>query len=199
MAEEQKSQSWWQTLPGILTALGGSITAIAALIVALNQAGLFKREEQPVPVTPPESLAKMSTSNPVATAYPPQIQHDVPVMNPTGSTGNGMMIRLPGSLTNASGKTLQVVVRFSLQNGSPLFANSQERTFRDAQGLVATGTALIQIASPYIDLNSLLISIPYYALNLAETGLFYDLQLTAFVYVDNVALAQSSAPFRVRW
>jgi hypothetical protein len=39
MAEEQRAQGWWQTVPGILTATAGIITAIAGLIVALHQAG----------------------------------------------------------------------------------------------------------------------------------------------------------------
>jgi Sad1 / UNC-like C-terminal len=41
MADEAKAQSWWQTLPGILTALAGIITAI----------GFLKRTTQEPPVT----------------------------------------------------------------------------------------------------------------------------------------------------
>jgi flagellar motor component MotA len=36
MAEEQKPQRWWQTVPGILTATAGIITAVTGLIVALH-------------------------------------------------------------------------------------------------------------------------------------------------------------------
>ena len=36
-----KKQSWWATLPGILTAITAFITAITGLVVGLNQAGLF--------------------------------------------------------------------------------------------------------------------------------------------------------------
>jgi hypothetical protein len=43
MAEKQKSQSWWETIPGILTAVAGIISAIAMLIVALNKAGFFEK------------------------------------------------------------------------------------------------------------------------------------------------------------
>lgn len=40
--EAKKSHgAWWQTVPGILTALGTIIAALAALIVALNQAGML--------------------------------------------------------------------------------------------------------------------------------------------------------------
>jgi hypothetical protein len=45
-AEEPKSQSWWETVPGILTALVGTITAVAGLVVALHQGGIFNKEEK---------------------------------------------------------------------------------------------------------------------------------------------------------
>ena len=41
MPEEGKPQSWFQTLPGILTAIGATLSAITGLILALNQAGLL--------------------------------------------------------------------------------------------------------------------------------------------------------------
>ena len=61
MADEQKQQGWWQTIPGILTATAGIITALAGLIVALYQAGSFDTEDKRVPqvqntpITPPEA------------------------------------------------------------------------------------------------------------------------------------------------
>ena len=53
--DAKKSGSWWQTLPGILTAVGTVITALAALIVALCQAGVLVCKTEP-PVPPPESF-----------------------------------------------------------------------------------------------------------------------------------------------
>lgn len=41
--EPPKSHSWWQTLPGILTAVAGILTASTGLILALNQVGVFSR------------------------------------------------------------------------------------------------------------------------------------------------------------
>lgn len=63
-------QSWWQTLPGILTAVAGCITAITALIAALNQAGVFKEEKAPpivssAPVaTPDGNVPEPNTKKP---------------------------------------------------------------------------------------------------------------------------------------
>lgn len=46
MAQEGSSQSWWQTLPGVITATGSLLTAVTALVVTLHQVGVFgKRDE----------------------------------------------------------------------------------------------------------------------------------------------------------
>lgn len=37
-----KSQSWWTTLPGMLTGFAAAITAVTGLIVALHQAGIMR-------------------------------------------------------------------------------------------------------------------------------------------------------------
>src|SRR5262245_41920021 len=50
--EPPKPQSWWQTLPGVLTAVAGIITAATGLIVALNQAHVFPLREKTAPSTP---------------------------------------------------------------------------------------------------------------------------------------------------
>jgi len=39
---DNSKRSWWQTLPGILTAIAAIITAITGLILAFKQAGLFE-------------------------------------------------------------------------------------------------------------------------------------------------------------
>jgi len=44
MAEEKKPQTWWQTLPGILTATATFITAVTGLIVVLYQSGVFNEK-----------------------------------------------------------------------------------------------------------------------------------------------------------
>jgi hypothetical protein len=44
MSQETKGVVWWKTLSGALTAVAALITAIAGLVVAFQQAGLFHRE-----------------------------------------------------------------------------------------------------------------------------------------------------------
>jgi hypothetical protein len=36
--------SWWQTLPGVVTAVAGLLTALGGLLLALNQVGLLNRD-----------------------------------------------------------------------------------------------------------------------------------------------------------
>ncbi len=48
MSEETKvspTQNWWQTLPGILTAIAGILTALTGLFVAISQNGPLWRSE----------------------------------------------------------------------------------------------------------------------------------------------------------
>jgi hypothetical protein len=44
---EKSAGSWWQTVPGILTALAGIITAVGGLLVVLHQVGLLGNKEKP--------------------------------------------------------------------------------------------------------------------------------------------------------
>src|SRR5918992_2238100 len=64
MSEERGPQkSWWQTIPGLLTAAAGVITAITGLIVALHQAGMWEKKNETTPHTvasppPPKEIGK---------------------------------------------------------------------------------------------------------------------------------------------
>lgn len=57
--EAAKARSWWQSLPGMLTAMAGLLSAAAALLVALHQIGVFdgpkaaaSRNEAPAQASP---------------------------------------------------------------------------------------------------------------------------------------------------
>ncbi|HBP89131.1 MAG TPA: hypothetical protein DD706_15700 [Nitrospiraceae bacterium] len=69
MSEEQKSkkQSWWQTLPGVLTAVATVITAMTGLIVGLQQAGYFSNTVDPDP--PPIEDSDSRNGGPVAQGF----------------------------------------------------------------------------------------------------------------------------------
>ncbi len=158
---------------------------------------------QPVPERRP-APAPIAPLPPSVTVGVPLTRHNVMVPHPGGvlQPGNGMAITLPGTLANGRGQILQLVVRFSFQNGAPLFANAAETHFRDVQGLVATGTPPMPVSIDNIALDPLEMGIPYYALNLQPTNgaVTYQLMFTVAVYLNNFVVFQSSpVPFFVRW
>ena len=55
---QSESKSWWQTLPGLLTAIAGIITAVTGLLVAVHQAGWFNHAPAP--------FASVQTTNPTS-------------------------------------------------------------------------------------------------------------------------------------
>jgi len=46
MTELKERDSWWKTLPGLLTAVAGLLTAITGLLVILFQAGFIGNTEK---------------------------------------------------------------------------------------------------------------------------------------------------------
>ena len=69
------STSFWKTVPGILTAVGGFLTAVAALIGALAAAGVIGPNASPSPVSPSSPPATGSTaapSSPTDSPEPPE-------------------------------------------------------------------------------------------------------------------------------
>ena len=54
MTKDLKPHSWWQTIPGILTAIAAVLTAVTGLIVALNRGD----ESKPTSVAHQPSMAR---------------------------------------------------------------------------------------------------------------------------------------------
>lgn len=69
-----KSEGWWQTMPGMLTAAAGILTALTGLLVALHQVGLLGGKEKPAPQPSPPatSQALNDTTKPSASAATPE-------------------------------------------------------------------------------------------------------------------------------
>ncbi len=140
-------------------------------------------------------------AQPSAALGPAQVVVGVPVQNAAGfGMAPGIGVRIPGSVQNAIGATLQVVVRFMFPNGALLVAHPMERTYRDVAGYVATGTSPVPVQVPTFDVFGFALGIPFFALNLQPTGgaICYGLSAIASVYVNDVLVAQSPpAPFQV--
>lgn len=88
MAEETKS--WWQTLPGILTAVAGLITAVTGFLLAMNQSGCFGKETKATEVhattgVQPGDSNKPASSVPASVNGQKSAVVQTPVTAPTDS------------------------------------------------------------------------------------------------------------------
>lgn len=142
MADEQKPQSWWQTVPGILTATAGIITAVTGLIVALQQAGVIDTVTKHVP------QASNNTRTPLEATKPSAAPGTIPSTATPSSTGQpgqypltlaaGTEVRLGSAgykilaarldRRNVEKLALRFTVRMTNDGGYP--ANFWDNTFR---------------------------------------------------------------------
>ncbi len=66
-------RSFWATLPGIFTAVGGLIAAVATLITALASVGVFSPKATATPVVADVTQTAAPTQSPLATAAPAEL------------------------------------------------------------------------------------------------------------------------------
>lgn len=133
----------------------------------------------------------------------PELKQNTIEAHPAGlyPPGLGMRIRVPGTISNASGKMLQLIARFAFQNGVPLIANAQEVALRDTSGVVATCSQPASVGD-HTTLEAHEMAFPYFALNLQPTNgmMTYYLVVVVTAYLDNLVVAQSApTPFVLRW
>lgn len=124
MPDSERSQSWWSTLPGILTAVAGVVSAVAALVVALNQSGVFDRKETPPaksvksqepPPAPPKAL--LEPARPPADA-PKAERPKSPPRGDAGAPSPPALVAVPD------------VLRLSLDGASSRLGEAQLRVGR---------------------------------------------------------------------
>jgi len=170
-----------------------------------NSAGIVLRQcsSRGDASSPPDPTPRPIQAVPSVSMGLPEIVHSPHVPNPAGvANAPGLQIRVPGRISNAAGKKLQLVAKFGYLNGQPIFASASERQFRDVGGFVATGTQPSAVASNSEDLNTSIITIPYYALNFPPTNYAAQINLALWVkaYLDGQVISQSAAvPFTFRW
>lgn len=121
-----------------------------------------------------------------------EIAHDVTVRLRDRPPEPGMRIALHGTVLNGVGRLTQVVVRFTLLDGTPLAGDPEKPAFRDVRGLVATTTAPLRVTeSPFI--VSRTVAIPYSFLDVPVTrnAKMSGISAVAKIYLDNFEVAQS--------
>ena len=144
---EPESKGWWQTLPGLLTAGAGIITALTGLLLALHQAGLLGRSPKPAEPDrkPPSSTSTGSTPTSASgTAGAHQIQ--LPASSQVRSGDTVYQLLSAQVEPYAPGKVaLRLTVRMTNNSGFP--ANFWAASFR----VVADGATV----APTSDLDRL--------------------------------------------
>lgn len=116
MAEEPKFHSWWQTLPGIITATAGIITALTGLLVVLYNTGFFQpaaRNQEPVSISSPVLEPEGKTGQPLET----------PARQP--SSGEQAPATEKAPAPNAVGQPSRINL-FSPENGVQLLVASND-------------------------------------------------------------------------
>ena len=66
MSNESKQESWWHTMPGMISAIAAVLTAITGLILALRD----NAPSAPAPVQPAPAAVAAAPAAPVSTARP---------------------------------------------------------------------------------------------------------------------------------
>ncbi len=119
MAEEK--QSWWQTLPGILTATAGIITAVTGFLLAMNQSGCFHKSEKTSSVlqthvdTPVEG-------NKVPQQAPPETSIKTDTITESDTATKNQQVTANSSTTNQSDE----INLLSEENGGNIVAASDD-------------------------------------------------------------------------
>lgn len=89
--DERKSQSWWSTIPGTITAIATLVTAIGGLIVILQSLGVFKHSQTPrrdsTVSTMPKSGASIHSESKLVIRFPYSYDLDAGVSYRTGESG----------------------------------------------------------------------------------------------------------------
>ncbi|HUN58411.1 MAG TPA: hypothetical protein VMU41_09880 [Candidatus Binataceae bacterium] len=95
MGDDAKPQSWWQTLPGILTSVTAAITAIAGLLAVIHQLSAGS-----APANPTQAV---SASSPQAQVTPAQVPSAAAAASATAATNSAERKVLPGRFADRCG------------------------------------------------------------------------------------------------
>jgi hypothetical protein len=165
-----------------------------AIIPIQDQTKINDNVTIPPPLPPSALFSKAVLNQPI-------VEHNQMIQTPIGNQ-LGMIISVPGSIYNGKGTQAQVVIRFYMQNGTPLYANINEKNYRDVHGLAASGTLRKRLANNLEFLANNKIYIPYYALNFKPTNgqMSYNVNVQATLYINEFEKIKSiMTPMIIRW
>lgn len=117
MTDPQKSSSWWQTLPGVLTALAALITALGGVAALLFQYGILGSQSEPGPGHPSATSAPLAMQ-PANTANAPL---PMPVSGKVWADAEAVVLTREGATTrlraNSLSNCISVDHELTLENG----------------------------------------------------------------------------------
>lgn len=110
-------------------------------------------------------------------------------------TGNSvtpvMNIALTGLLEQAAGRDVQVVVHFLDNYRRPLPGIEGDAAYCDSTGFAVASSPVKRISNRQYYLNELMITVPYYALNLPTTNAGHAIYLYAEIFLDGKSIGIS--------
>ena len=135
MAENAQtdSKSWWQTLPGVLTALAALVTAVSGLLIAVHQTGWLDRTKLDPAKGASRATDHPNTSPDSSTVKPGVRQIAIPE-NATLRTDSAVYKLVSGHVepVGTSHLLLRVAVRMTNEGSAP--ANLWSASFRLVEG-----------------------------------------------------------------
>jgi len=131
--ESPKPQSWWQTIPGILTGVAAIITAVTGLIVAFNHSGTNEGTVQPTSAAESHAATAVvpAQSRSSSAAVPTLQSIDLPAVNRVRLGGGDAVVTILSAAVepiDLDRRSLTFHVRY--MNGSRYPANFWSASYR---------------------------------------------------------------------
>ena len=145
MADEEKSKSWWQTLPGVIASLTAATTAFAGLLVALKQVGWIG-SPQPPAMPAQQSSEGAGGPAPAASAAAASRPVTLPELREY-KLDTATFTLLSAALSPQTAEKDALRIRIRMMNNNAYDANFWDRSFR----LMLDGVP----TAPESDLNEL--------------------------------------------
>jgi hypothetical protein len=121
MTDEDPQRNWWHTLPGILTGITATITALGGLVVAISETNWFSRSEPDAITSEAETVTGAAPSTPVTLPQRTPAIKDSPSDSAASDTpSRAAMVTLPTMRAYTLGE-----VEFTLLDAALASRNSE--------------------------------------------------------------------------
>ena len=187
MADDGKEAgSWWKTLPGVLTGIGSTVAAVAALVVALSQAGLIGAKKS-ASEAEAEMVAKSQVAAVTTAAFDPPPA--IPVGNPASSVPQVALAPPDARVSPAPPE--RILSAAPPAAGRSLFSRLAQANIHNSVGDATMKNWLADHEGGYRRLAEASLALLG---GRALTGQGADLDVVSFVYVKAIGVAGDDLP-----